>query len=486
MAKRGDPSVLRLVVIFLRSYAQMTQAQFGKASRVAQPEVSRYEMGHGAPSEEALRRMAKVAGIDWSLVVHLRQFFSSLLAAMGSKGDPPPMAFDLTLLEPVGLAIASYLIEAHTAEPSRTSPDEERLFAEQIWTALERHPIGYRRRLIELSTRSGSWALAERACEASLRRAAHKADEALELAELALSIAERASGAEPWSSRLKGYCWAHVGNARRVANDHDGADEAFAQAWAFWRAGANSPELLAEWRLFSLEASLRRAERRFPEALQLLDQARAACGADPVAMGRVLLKKEHVLEQMGDIPNALAALAEAAPFVEASGDLRQIFTLRFNMADDLCHLERYAEAASLLPKVWELALQQGNELDLLRFDWLSAKVAAGHGRMEEAAAGLEQVSRSFMDRELPYDAALSSLDLSVLWLKAGRTTEVRELAVAMGQIFEAKGIDREALAALKLFCDAARQESATVELARQVIAEIEEARRSPIKRPKSE
>jgi hypothetical protein len=55
---------------------------------------------------------------------------------------------------------------------------------------------------------------------------------------------------------------------------------------------------------------------------------------------------------------------------------------------------------------------------------------------------------------------------------------VRDLAVAMGKIFNAKEIDRESLAALRLFCDAARQEAATVELARQVIQEIEQVRRS--------
>jgi hypothetical protein len=91
---------------------------------------------------------------------------------------------------------------------------------------------------------------------------------------------------------------------------------------------------------------------------------------------------------------------------------------------------------------------------------------------------LEQVREYFTARELPYDAALSSLDLAVLWLKAGRTGGVKELAVAMGWIFKAEGIAREAMAALRQFCDAARQESATVELTQHVAAEIETARRS--------
>jgi len=105
-------------------------------------------------------------------------------------------------------------------------------------------------------------------------------------------------------------------------------------------------------------------------------------------------------------------------------------------------------------------------------------VDAGQGRAEEAVAGLEQVRQKFADLEMPYDAALASLDLAALWLKAGRTTEVKELAIGMEAIFRAKKIDREALAALILFWEAAKREAATLELVRQVIAETEKAKRS--------
>jgi transcriptional regulator with XRE-family HTH domain len=236
MAKRGDPGVLRLLVIFLRSQANRTQAEFGKESRVDQAQVSRYELGELAPSEEALRRMAKAAGIDWPLVVHLRQFYSALLEA--ARRSAIPAAREIP--EPVLLAMAPYLIELHNAKPTRPSPEDERREAEPIWTALEKYPVRFRRRLIELSPRSGSWALAVRACEASVESAAHEAGEALELAELALSIAERAPGEESWRSRLKGYCWAHVAKARRAANDPAGAEEALAQARELWQAGGDA------------------------------------------------------------------------------------------------------------------------------------------------------------------------------------------------------------------------------------------------------
>ena len=249
MAKRGDPAVLRHLVIFLRAYAQMTQEEFGKASRVAQPDISLYENGRAAPSEAVLRRMAKAAGLDWSLVVYLRQFYSSFLAAVAQQSAVPGSTeLDAKTLDTILLAVTPYVLQLRAQEPARPSPEEERREAEGIWMRLEKHPIPVRRRLIELSPHAGDWALAVQACEASLKG---PADEALGLTELALSIAERVPGEESWRSRRKGYCWAHVAKARRGADDLTGADEAFARARDLWTAGGGSdPELnLPEIRL---------------------------------------------------------------------------------------------------------------------------------------------------------------------------------------------------------------------------------------------
>jgi tetratricopeptide (TPR) repeat protein len=300
----------------------------------------------------------------------------------------------------------------------------------------------------------------------------------LELAEMALSIAERVPGEERWRSRLRSYCWAHVGNARRVANDLSGSEVAFSQAWALWRDGNESdPELLGDWVLPSMQASLRAVQRRFSEALELLDQARASQGgSSPASLLTLLFQREYVCEQMGDYQGALATLAEAASLVKDSGDPRQRLAFHFKRANNFYHLQRYEEAMEPLLRAQDLAVQQGNELDLIRVVWLTARVAAGQGRTEEALAGLEQVRRDLSARELACDAALASLDLAILLLDAGRTVEVKDLAVAIGWIFQTKGIGREALAALKLFYDAARHEAATVELAKQVRRDIAQAK----------
>ena len=479
MAKRGDPEVLRLVAIFLRSRARMSQTEFGRACNLTQAKVSSYESGEVAAPEDVLRRMAKVAGLTEAIVGHLRQFIALALTPspqVGAVGPPESVSCG----EVIGAELAPYVLELQHAKPSQPSPEDSRREAEWIWTALERFPIQRRAKLIKMTVDAGgSWALAERFVHESERMAAHHIGDTLELAALGLEIASRVPGEEGWRSRVMGYCWAFVANARRVANDFAGADEAFAKAWELWRAGRSSgPQWLAEWRLLDLEASLRRAQRRFTEALELLDQARSACRSDPLSTALILLKKESVFEQEGEIGKALETLREAAPLVEAAGDPLLLFALRFNMAADLCHLERYSEAEALLPQVRQLATKQANELNLIRVDWLGARADAGLGRFEEAMAGLETVREAFTQRRLPYDAALVSLDLAVLWLKAGRTAQVKELTGALRWVFQEKGIEREALASLKLFCDAARQESATVELTRRVISEVEKARRS--------
>jgi transcriptional regulator with XRE-family HTH domain len=487
MAARGEASVLRLVVVFLRFRAGMTQAEFGRASRVDQSDVSRYERGKAAPPEESLHRMAEAAGVPWPVVVQVRRFYAAVLPAAAGRGDVPE-AEAPALLEAALLAGATPRGEAR-----RQSPEEARREADEIWSALERYPIRRRRRLIELAPRaSRSCALAARVCAASLRAAAHDAREALELAALAFSIAQRVPEAEGLRARTLGYCQAHAGNALRVANDLDGADEAFARAWEIWGApGEAGRELLPEWKVLSLESSLRRDQRRFPRALELLDRARAACGDDRTAIARILLKKEQVFEVVGDTEGAFSALAEAAPWIEATGDRDLLLRFRFMTANNLYHLGRHAEAAALLPEVRALAAEQGNSLDLLRVAWLEARVAAGLGRGEEAIAGLDQVRRKFGELGLPYDAALAALDLAVLWLEAGRTAEVRGLAAEMEAVFRVKKIHREALAALALFWEAAKLETATVELARRVIGELEKVNRSaprverPAARPES-
>jgi tetratricopeptide (TPR) repeat protein len=226
-----------------------------------------------------------------------------------------------------------------------------------------------------------------------------------------------------------------------------------------------------------LEASLRRAQRRWGEALDLLDRALAtSCG--PEAACRILLKKAFTCEQMGACENAIDALERAAPLIDEARDPRQACVLRFNLAVNLCHLGRHAEAAPLVTETRELAVALRNDLDLVRVLWLEARVAAGLGRRKEAAAALRQVRMDFAARGLAYDAALSTLDLAVVLLDDGRAAEVRTLAPEALPIFGSLGLQLEVLRALRLFWRA-EQEAATADLGRRLLRFLERVRLDP-------
>jgi tetratricopeptide (TPR) repeat protein len=483
-----SPSALGLALTYLRSAAAWSKNRLARALGLTDASlISHYERGKPLTREQ-LESLVEPLGQP-SEAVDVLLFAHDLIFPEPLDEPASPVALspeERRVIDRAAMAagwmaghvtageVRGELIRRRKQEKVEAAKQEAAELYQGLMVATREDRVA----LVEAFPEYWNWALAVRVCEQSVKRAAHRAEEALELAHLALSIAERVPGEQSWRRRLMGYCWAHVANALRVANNFAGADEAFVRAWELWRAGAGSdPELLAEWQLFSLEASLRRAQLQFSAALKLLDRA-LETHRDGAMRARILLQKGNVFEQMGDSEKALAALREAALFVEESGDPRLDFGLRFDTANNLALLSRYAEAAELTPRVRELALQQANDLDLIRLVWLESRVAAGEGRPEEAVAGLEQVRGYFTAREHPYDAALSSLDLAVLWLKSGRAVEVKELAVAMGWIFKAERIDREALEALKLFCDAARQERASVELTRQVATEIEKARRS--------
>jgi hypothetical protein len=120
-----------------------------------------------------------------------------------------------------------------------------------------------------------------------------------------------------------------------------------------------------------------------------------------------------------------------------------------------------------------------NDLDPVRAAWLEGKAAVGLGRTTQARGAFEQTRRELTSRGMAYDCALVTLELAELLLGLGDTAEVQRLAKDMLWIFKARGIHREALAALELFRDTARKEKATPELVRRLIAYLNRARNKP-------
>jgi tetratricopeptide (TPR) repeat protein len=479
---RRDREHLGAALAVLRSILGWDQADVARSAGMPASSISDYERGKVIPSPPILRRILAgmslpPAALDTALDC------VQTVRALGREGPPPATESGAAGFEKAaaGLARGALALVEPSPRPGPTpapSDKEARDQAPRLWERLLRHTPAERRAIVQENPEFRSGALCELLCESSVHAAADDAEAALGLAELALLIAELIPWEESRRARFEGWAWAFVGNARRVGSDLGGADEAFVHCHERWSAGAaEGSGTLDESRLFDLEASLRRDQRRLRESLDLLDRALAITPQEGV--GRILVKKAKTLEEMTEYEKAVEALWQAAPLVDAGRDSRLFLCLRFDLLVNLCHLDRHAEAAPLLREVRELATRLGNGLDLVRLRWLEGKIAAGLGQMEEAISALRQVRGAFADRDIAYDTALVSLELAVLYLDQGRTGEVKTLAQEMTPIFKAQGVHREALAALKLFCEAAEKEAITVDMARRLADYLERARHDP-------
>jgi len=316
-------------------------------------------------------------------------------------------------------------------------------------------------------------------CEESRRAARDSAKRARRLAELAVLAAEGMSGDEFWRRRVRGYAGVHLASAQRVGGgDLPAAARTFADAEELWAAGAAAdPGLFNAARVLHLKASLRRAQRRVPEALALLDEALAAdqWGERP----SLLISKAKAVEELGEYEAAIDLLRQAAGLIDGERDPSSWFNVLVNLSANLCHLRQFAEAKQVLREVQVLARKVGNQLDLLRVDWQQGKVAAGLGRTAEAVAILERVRSGFTEQDNAYDAALVTLELAEVYASLGRTAEVKAMARKSAPIFEAQGVHGEARRALALCRRAAEEERLTAELLRGAIAYLYRARHDP-------
>jgi transcriptional regulator with XRE-family HTH domain len=482
MPLKYTPGVLSVTLTALRRRRGLTEKDLAEQAGISDSMITYYET-EKEPSREKLYELAALLGYsveDVESIVFGLSRVDRPLPESRLPVDPTPAGMR-QIREIAGRAGRGLteLIEKSLAEVARSwRIAKARRRAGELWQEIQKTPVARRRALIETSRKFQTWEVAERLAEESARAASDRADRALELAELGLRAAELAPGDPDFMAAVKGFALVFLANARRVANQIPAAGQDCDRGVNLWESGApEARKILPAWRVPDLEASLRRDQRRFPEALKKLEEARAL--APPQAVARILVKRAVTLEHMGEAEQAIEVLREADSSAKEEQNPELILKIRFNTAANLCHLDRYVEALSLLPEIRQLAVAGRKELNLLRVLWVSARIQAGLGEVREARAAFDQVRRAFRDRLMAADYALATLERAVLDLQDMRYGEVQALAEEMKWIFKAEGLHREELAALALFRRAVAEEWATPELARRIVQYLHRAQYDP-------
>lgn len=312
------------------------------------------------------------------------------------------------------------------------------------------------RRIERARNRFRSSALVRLLLEESRKRLPGNPAEAYHLADLAWRVANR-------NPRMQGYFeWyvlsmALMANACRVANDRRRADELFSVARrVLVEHGVTDPAVVAQ--VDDLLGSLRKDQYRLPEAEKLLKRAvmqfELVHARDDAA--RALIKLGAVYSHQKDLDRAIETTRSALALLSPDAELLLHLCGHYNLALYLTKAVRFEEAAELLELNESLFRQFPEPWTQLRLLWLRGDIAAGLGDLATAEQAYVATRNGFIAQGLGYDTAIVSLDLAALYLRQGRTGDVRRIAEEMIPLLETQDIHREAFAAIALFQEAAR------------------------------
>lgn len=240
--------------------------------------------------------------------------------------------------------------------------------------------------------------------------------------------------------------WIAIGNARRIADDLRGAENAFRAAEE--HLGHGLGDWLDKAQLLTFKASLRRAERRFPEAVRLFRRAISIylCTGEGRRAAEAIVGLALTEQYQGEPERAICLLERAERLVDPQVDEYLYRCILFNRINCLVDAERAFEAHSLLVRSLE-SFRFPEEVSQLRVRWLEARLAFALGRHAEATGLFDEVRKAFAKRGDGYLAALVSLELAALYARLGKMETARRLAREAQPIFQSLGIVREALAA---------------------------------------
>jgi hypothetical protein len=294
-------------------------------------------------------------------------------------------------------------------------------------------------------------------------------------ATMAVVLAERlspgSSGVGPLAD-LQAYALAELGNSQRIVDDFTTAEATLSAAVDRAGRGTGDPRLLAY--LMDLTASLYTDLRRFTEALRLRDMVYAiyAKTGDRHMVGSALISKAFSLINSLRAEEAVPVLTQGLTMIDAARDPKLVNVGVLNLIWSLVECGQPSQADSLFRLSEAFLSTQIERVDAVKCAWLEGRIAAAldeeeraERRFRDALAGYEQI-------KIPGYAAMVSIDLALLWLRAGRTAEIAPLIEETIATFRSFGFQRDVIGILLVVHEALKKSQVTEALLRTAGAEL--------------
>jgi hypothetical protein len=296
-----------------------------------------------------------------------------------------------------------------------------------------------------------------------------------ELAALAVAVAGQldpaAAGGPAALQDLRARACAHLGNAFRIRGRFVAAGHALERAEAHRLAGSH--DLVLEALVLEFTASLLESRRDFAAALERLELACAIHRqrGDEQALAQALVQSGIVWGYANRPATAVRLLRQAQARLDPGRAPRLAFIALHALAWNLADAGYPQEGLEVHLASGALAAHARSPLMELKAAWLQGHLAAALGQDAVAEREYVRALYGYEQREMPYEAALVSLERAVLYARAGRFAELDRQTEEILPIFQALGIEPEAAATVLLRRSVTQQER-SVELLHQVIAAV--------------
>jgi tetratricopeptide (TPR) repeat protein len=358
----------------------------------------------------------------------------------------------------------------------------ERAAAPRLLSDLLQRPAAEWSTLVHASRPFQSLALCDLLLDRSFETGGYDSSEAIALAQLGILVADHLDTRHYGSAvvhDMKARAWAYLGNARRIAADFFGAEQALAFAEALAEDGSADP--LEEARLVDLKALLLSDQGWFEEAAELLDTVIEIYEdvQDLHRKGRALISKGICLGHSGWPRAAADLILQGLAQLDREVEPRLALTARHELAWFLAECGHCDQAQRQLDSVRKDLLSVDDARTELRLERLETRIAHRSGRWPEAEHRLDSLLQRCVAGGLGYEAALVMLDLTSLHLEQGKRAEICRLAEEVLPVVLSLDIHRQAAAALLTFQQAAQGDRMTRALVNDIAAYLQRARKNP-------
>jgi tetratricopeptide (TPR) repeat protein len=273
--------------------------------------------------------------------------------------------------------------------------------------------------------------------------------------------------------------WAELGNAYRVADQLDSAQESLRHASELFEQGTGDKTLGIK--LLGLEASLAADRRHFGlacNAMSLIYKYHRRLGDHHLA-GRALISQGLYIGYWGKPEEAIKLLRRGLSLIDEVIDPDLALSAVHNELWFLVDCGKFQEAKR------RLFLNRGRcgvsvgRVSQLKIEWLEARIDVGHNKLDRAVESFFQVKSGFTEVGRPFDSALVALDLAAVLMIQKRSGEAEELVVEAARVFAGLRIEREALTAVLMLKRSFEMRQASAEMVEEVAAFVRRAENDP-------